>query len=465
MAIYTLSKLCESLQSVIASQFGGVYRIVAETMDVRRNPATGHCYMELVEKAAEKDHIVAKAKAIIWDRLCAHLFARFEEVTGRVFESGLTVLVSVKVEYHPLFGLSLQIIGIEPEYTLGDIAQKRRELIEKLKAEGIFELNKQRPIPKPTKLIAIVSSPSAAGWGDFYHHVSNNPYGLPFYCQLFHATMQGEGTAQSILSALDAIRQSKIPFEAVVIIRGGGATSDLQAFDGYELAHAIACFPLPVITGIGHQKDESLLDLVAALALKTPTAVADFLLRSRLDLLEELDILSRKVKQGVRGCLRKKHHRLSEEALRLPATVTGQLLRESTIIARFQQRLVRFSMLDLQRKGLEINTFSSQLRPTLKHLMLRHNKEVETIAKMLPNTIRNNVVALRDDLENKAHLIGLLSPQKTLERGFSVVRVESKSITGTEQLSLGSELSILFARGAVDAKITSISPLNKDGSS
>ena len=249
------------------------YWIQAELSDVRSN-TTGHCYLEFVQKDPRSNNLVAKARGMIWSNIYRLLKPYFEETTGQLFASGIKVLVKVTVQFHELYGYSLTVLDIDPAYTLGDMARRRREILMQLEEEGVLTLNKELEMPVLPQRIAVISSATAAGYGDFCHQLQHNSGGFFFYTELFPALMQGNQVEESVLAALDRINDRVNEFDVVVIIRGGGATSDLSGFDTYLLAAACAQFPLPVITGIGHERDDTVLDSVAHTRVKTPTAAA-----------------------------------------------------------------------------------------------------------------------------------------------------------------------------------------------
>lgn len=232
--------------------------IQAELSDVRSN-TTGHCYLEFVQKDPRSNNLVAKARGMIWNNIYRLLKPYFEETTGQLFTSGIKVLVKVTVQFHELYGYSLTVLDIDPAYTLGDMARRRREILLQLEEEGVLTLNKELEIPVLPQRIAVVSSATAAGYGDFCHQLQHNSGGFFFYTELFPALMQGNQVEESVLAALDRINARINEFDVVVIIRGGGATSDLSGFDTYLLAAACAQFPLPIITGIGHEREDTVL--------------------------------------------------------------------------------------------------------------------------------------------------------------------------------------------------------------
>ena len=277
----TLYSLNNIVRNAVADALPSRYWITGELSEVRETSA-GHCYIELLQRDETTDEIVAKARGTVWARIYSLLRPYFLEQTGQAFAAGLKVLLQVTVTFHELYGYSLDVCDIEPAYTIGDIARQRQQIIKRLTDEGVIGLNKELELPTLPQRIAVISSATAAGYGDFCDQLLNNRYGFVFYPRLFPAPMQGNTAEQGIIAALDDIAAEIDNWDAVVIIRGGGATSDLGCFDSYDLANNCAQFPLPIITGIGHLRDESVLDIVAHTSAKTPTAVADFFIHAML---------------------------------------------------------------------------------------------------------------------------------------------------------------------------------------
>lgn len=273
----TLFELNKLVKDVITKSLPGNYWVMAEISEINEHPS-GHCYLELIQKDENTDSIKARVRANIWNYTYRMLKPYFETTTNRALAKGMKILVNSQVVFHELYGYSLNIIDIEPSYTLGDIELKRRETIERLIADGVMDMNKELELPMPPKRIAIISSPNAAGLQDFVHQLTNNQFGYVFEYELFPSTMQGEDAEKSIVNSLSNIYEKVSNFDVAAIVRGGGAQTDLSCFDSYQLASNIAQFPLPVLTGIGHDKDVSITDMVAFSSLKTPTAVAEFLI-------------------------------------------------------------------------------------------------------------------------------------------------------------------------------------------
>ena len=331
------------------------YWIQAGFGDERTN-ATGHCYLEFVQKDPRSNNLIAKARGTIWNNVYRLLKPYFEEATGQLFTSGIKVLVKVTVQFHELYGYSLTVQDIDPTYTLGDMALRRREILQQLEAEGVLTLNKELEMPVLPQRIAVISSATAAGYGDFCHQLQHNSRGFFFYTELFPALMQGAQIESSVLDALDRVNRRLNDFDVVVIIRGGGATSDLSGFDTYLLAAACAQFPLPIITGIGHERDDTVLDSVAHTRVKTPTAAAELLINCMEEAAGRLEYLSARIQEGVSSFLEREYRRISSCQARIPSLVVRRLsdarLRLLTVHKDLMQSSV--TMLSRHRHKLEL---------------------------------------------------------------------------------------------------------------
>ena len=352
LSLYDLNALVRrSLEQCLPDE----YWVQAELSDVRTN-STGHCYLEFIQKDSRSNNLIAKARGTIWANVYRLLKPYFEESTGQAFVSGIKVLVQVTVSFHELYGYSLTVQDIDPTYTLGDMARRRREILKQLEEEGVLTLNKELEMPVLPQRIAVVSSPTAAGYGDFCHQLKNNSRGFFFHTELFPALMQGDRVEESVLSALDAILNRQEDFDAVVIIRGGGATSDLSGFDTYLLAAACAQFPLPIITGIGHERDDTVLDSVAHTRVKTPTAAAEYLINCMDLVADELEVLISQLHESVRSRLTEEHRKLISYRNRIPSAVVRRVsdAKLALLTTRKDISLAVQTSLSRQRHRLEL---------------------------------------------------------------------------------------------------------------
>ena len=384
------------------------YWIQAELSDVRSN-TTGHCYLEFVQKDPRSNNLVAKARGMIWSNIYRLLKPYFEETTGQLFASGIKVLVKVTVQFHELYGYSLTVLDIDPAYTLGDMARRRREILMQLEEEGVLTLNKELEMPVLPQRIAVISSATAAGYGDFCHQLQHNSGGFFFYTELFPALMQGNQVEESVLAALDRINDRVNEFDVVVIIRGGGATSDLSGFDTYLLAAACAQFPLPVITGIGHERDDTVLDSVAHTRVKTTTAAAELLIHPITESADHLEELSARLQQGAYALLEQEGRRLEMIQTRIPNLVHRKLTD------------ARFALL----------AAGKDLAQVTQTLLSRHRHRLELL--------RQRVAAA--------------SPDKLLSRGYSITLKDGKAVTDAASLNPGDQLVTRLAKGSFTSEV------------
>ncbi|MDE7381139.1 MAG: exodeoxyribonuclease VII large subunit [Muribaculaceae bacterium] len=381
--------------------------VIAELSDVRISG--GHCYMELVEKN-EEGSTVAKIRGMIWSSLLHRLRSKFCNATGKDISTGLKVMIQVTATHHPVYGLSLTINDIDPSYTMGDLERLRREILERLQREGVIDRNKRIPLPLNPQRIAVVSAAGAAGYGDFSNQLESNSQGFVFYPHLFPAIMQGEKTPPTVLAALDNIEMTVDLWDCVVIIRGGGSTTDMNAFDNYELAHRVATFPLPVIVGIGHERDRCVLDEIAHTRCKTPTAVAGFLIDSLSEAWIRADRLTRAIAQYATENIKGETHRLTQTGSAIPVIAANIL----------------------ERNSVNLNFISEKLQSELTRLL---DKE-------------------RDRLENLEKLTNVLSPANTLKRGFSITRLNGHAITDISGLKEGDKIETTLLNGTVQSVIS-----------
>lgn len=426
----TLYELTSSVQEAIAGSFPGNYWVTAEVSELRVN-ASGHCYLELVEKSPSGKGLVARARAIIWNNLYPSLKTYFEEETQQMLMSGIKVLVQVQVEFHPLYGFSLTINDINPSYTVGDLAMRRKEIVEQLKQEGILDLNKELPFPILPQRIAVISSDTAAGYGDFCNQLASDPHGYAFYPTLFPAVMQGEKVEKTIIQALDHISERLDDFDVVVIIRGGGATTDLAGFDSLALAENCAQFPLPIITGIGHERDDTILDLISHTRVKTPTAAAAFLI----------------------SCLDRQAERLQNAIDSINKAVSLRMEKERTKVEGYSRRIPLLFTI-VKGKGL---TRLEELKEALNHsVQLAFTKKTHHL-QMLDQYLRAGTNALLEKERTSLNLFAEKTkgadPVRILNQGYTLTLNNHKIVKDAGTLHAGDRLTTRFAKGEIQSTV------------
>ena len=428
LSLYQLNQLIkESLRQVIPTTIW----LRAEIHNITTN-YSGHCYLDLIEKGENSDQIIAKQRATIWASTYKLLAYKFYSATGGTLQAGMNILVEVSVEFHELYGMSLNVRDIDPTYTLGELQRRRLEVIQRLKNRGLIDKNKQLPMPRLVQRIAVISSPTAAGYADFVHQLQNNPHGFAYSVTLFPAIMQGPQTEESILSALDKIinfQLSTFNFQLVVIIRGGGATSDLQAFDSEALAERCANFPLPIITGIGHLRDETILDLVAHKNLKTPTAVAEYIISHTLELDMDLLALGDRIQKSVILRLEQEKNLLTSLSAYIPQYALRLLASSDSKLTSLQHR-VELKTADLIAKN--------------RLLLDRKYDQLSALVNQQLQQQQNNLKLIETKLQ-------LLDPQQLLKKGYSFTTHNGKLVTSIIQLTSGDTITTTLADGTIDS--------------
>ena len=428
MKTVTLFELNNLVREVISSTLSEEYWVEAELSEVHE--VRGHCYMELIQKELFSNTPVAKASAKCWKNKWTLLREKFEKVTREGLKPGMKVLLKVYADFHEAYGFAWIVTDINPEFTMGDMARKRQEIIDTLKREGVFELQKELVLPQFAQRIAVISNENAAGYGDFCHQLADNPQQLKFYTRLFPAVMQGEGVEESIIGALNSINENIEKFDAVVIIRGGGATSDLSGFDTLRLAENVANFPIPIITGIGHDRDESIVDMVAHTKVKTPTAAAALLIDHLNLVLERLLDAQAELIAAVRHRSELEQARLVRMREKIPMLFSLVKTRQEQRIERHLANITAALNDKLSREHHRLALIESQLGPTLLQQMTREDYRLQLLQQQLE----------------------ALDPQRLLQRGYSITLCKGKVVKDVRQLKTGDEIETKLANG----KITSI---------
>ena len=419
----TLLELTQRISNLVMRPETQNVWITAELQDVASRG--GHCYMELLQKD-EDGRQVARIRGCCWANIYGPLSRRFYEATGQQFASGLKVMLRVSATMHSVFGLSLVIQEVNPEYTMGDLIRRRNEILRKLQDEGILEDNRSLKWPIVIQRVAIISAPGAAGYGDFMNQLLNNPSRLKFKTRLFPAVMQGASAPASIIAALEEIAQEAKEWDGVVIIRGGGASSDLQAFEDYALAASVAQFPLPVAIGIGHERDVTVLDWVANIRLKTPTAVAEWLIGKGETVLGALIAAGNKIVQYATQRVAGDKEQLAQAEALLPVAATGAVERSKAMLTRAVSTLYGLS--------------SGKIEPSRARL--------DMIAANLAAASSNQLRRQAERLDASEKLLEVLSPASTLARGYSITRIDGHAVSSVKDVPLGALLEITLADGS-----------------
>lgn len=428
----SVSQLTQQIQQVLESELAPVFWVVGELADFRVAPQ-GHAYFELVEKQENK--LLAKIRGNIWQFNYRTIAAKFESITRTSLKNGMKVLAQVTVNFHPLYGLSITVKDIDPSFSLGERSRIRQETIDRLTREGLLRLNGNLPLPIVIQRIAVISSPTAAGYGDFINQLDQNGYGYQVSHQLFPSLMQGNEAVGTLISALDKIllQSENRTFDAVILIRGGGAQLDLDCFDDYELAKKIAAYPIPVLTGIGHERDETIADLVAHTRLKTPTAVAEFILESFRIFEENLGLSLRRLDRATRSKLREESTKIQQLELRLRGKSMQMLNSNTDRITTLSKRILMGANSTLKIQTVELDNLARGIKKSTKLLL----DQQEAKLTFLESQLRQ------------------LDPDAIFKRGYTRSEVNGSPI-GSGDITEGATLKTYAEKMILTSTITQI---------
>jgi exodeoxyribonuclease VII large subunit len=429
--VFTLSELNAAIKESLERAFPETLWVIAEISEIRCN-AKGHCYLELAER--EDEETIAQIRANIWARTFRSISSRFEKATGESLKQGMKVLLQVNVTFHEIYGLSLNIKDIAPTYSLGEMARRKREVIERLTKEGLINLNKQISLPLVPQRIAVISSSTAAGYGDFINHLDDNPYGYKIFHTLHQSLMQGQDAGSSIISALREVNRNRKRYDAVVIVRGGGSQIDLSCFDAYGLAAEVAKCPLPVITGIGHERDDTVVDIVAHTKLKTPTAVAEFLISTMTSfeerVIEAQTILIHRVKELIGN----EDHRLQYLAQHFKHIVKDRFAGETKRIEIGLHKLIHGATQIVDSHNNRLKLDMSRIAGGL-NILFRHQENRMT---------------------HCGQAIRLLDPANVLKRGYSITYLNEKAVKDGADLREGDIIRTRIYKGSIKSKVEAV---------
>lgn len=425
----SLFELNSMVRETIELSMDCEYWVEAELSEARENK--GHLYLDLIQKDERSNTPIARASARCWKNKWMMIRPGFERTTGQTIHAGLKVLLKVYPQFHEAYGFSWIVTDIDPTYSLGDMVRRRMEIIKVLQAEGVFDLQKELSLPMFAQRIAVISSADAAGYGDFCRHLDENAYGLKFRPTLFPAVMQGEQVESSIIDALNTIYSCADDFDAVVIIRGGGATSDMSGFDTLALAENVANFPLPIITGIGHDRDECILDMVSHQRVKTPTAVADLLIDHLLAVLQ----------------------RINDAQLAITTTVNEKMQRERMTLSRFVEIIPRQFSLVKSRQEMRLERKATRMNDAIQQRLFRDRNSLDLLAGNLQPMIWRKLTAERHRIEMLEQKAKALNPELLLKRGYSITLYNGKALKDTSMLKNGDTITTRLAKGTFSSTV------------
>jgi exodeoxyribonuclease VII large subunit len=428
------------------------YWLTAEISELSVN-YSGHCYLEFIQKDEKTERIIARARGTIWANTFRMIKPYFETTTGRTFSDGIKVMVKASIEFHEVYGLSLNILDIEPTYTVGEIALRKQKILEKLKSEGVIGMNKELELSYIPNRIAIISSKTAAGYEDFVNQLTQNPHRFRFYLNLFPAIMQGNEAESSIINQLDKIYQHSENFDAVIIIRGGGAQADLECFNSYWLAYNITQFPLPVLTGIGHEQDDSVVDMVAHTRLKTPTAVAEFLIDCMSAVANELQEVEEAIVDAARNIIVDNKSVLKDNAYRLNKEVGSIILKRNKQLTATFSSFISSTKNNLSRQRITLARSQVYLEQNKKYFISTKRKNLHAETFRLKHEIKYCLSNKKHSVESLNQFVELNNPLHILEKGYSITTLNRKVVKDSVDLKPGDEIETKFFKGKTTSKI------------
>ncbi len=457
LSLYELN--CK-VRDLVKSSFQNPVWVVAEINELSVNNR-GHCYLELIEKDPSNDTILARSRGTIWAGTFRSLKSFFETTTGRRFSTGLKVLILARADFHELYGFSLNIKDIDPAYTLGDLAKQRKETIDKLKAEGVFSMNRELDFPVLPNRIALISSRTAAGYEDFVKQLIHNQFGYGFRVTLFQVLLQGAEASGSIINALDEIYGRENEFDVVVIVRGGGSQADLSVFDDYSLTSHLAQFPLPVLTGIGHERDESIADMVSSKTLKTPTAVAEYLVARLYDLEAYTNSLSSGILDGINNILITEAGVIESLSTGLKMTVQNLIHENAYLLGQTITQLKHQIMLYMRDQDQLLKNMKTQIQNLFDATQNSRLYYLRKISVNLEHKCLQFIGIQNHKLQMYDKSISLLDPELVLQRGYSITSQHGKAIKNVHDLDPGSPIHTRYANGTSISDIREIKSSNK----
>ena len=428
-----LLMLQELIKESLEDNFARQLWVRAEIWDISVN-ASGHCYLTLVEKDEATTNIVAKAQAIIWASTFRVLRPYFETATGEKLQAGMKVLLQIRVQYSLLYGLSLIVSNIDPNYTVGSTALERQKILDRLEKEGMMDMNRTLPLPDLPRRFAVISAETAAGYGDFMNHLHNNGFGYKFHTELFQAPMQGSDAPAGIIAALDRIAERSGDFDAVLLIRGGGSNFDLACFDDYDLAVNIAQYPLPVLTAIGHERDTHVADLIAHTYLKTPTALADYF----------VDIFAAE------------EQLVDSLATRMLMALKGKRAEAVTTVDRLLSRATGSVLLRIQRERRAVEMLLSKAAAGILSDLQIAQGRIDMMLLRAANTAKGRLQAESHKIELLELRLSALNPMSILEKGFAIPLKNGQKVDSACQLTAGDGITVIFKDGKADCEVKNV---------
>jgi exodeoxyribonuclease VII large subunit len=448
----SLFQLNTQIKDSIHSFFADTYWLVAEISEIRE-VRNGHCYLELIEKDKNTEQIIAKSRANIWAYSYRMIKPYFYRATGQNLAAGLKVMVRVSIDFQEVYGFSLNIRDIDPNYTLGDMAQKKQAILNQLSEEGVMNMNKDLQVPLVPQKIAVISSPTAAGYEDFCNQLNNNSAGYKFYIKLFPAIMQGEKTEASVTAALDRIYEYEDFFDVVVIIRGGGSSSDLMCFDNYWIAYNIAQFPLPVFSGIGHERDETVIDYVAHTRLKTPTAVAEHLLGLISDFDNQLNYQKDSIVTATREIISDSRLLFDRSSNKLKPLVLNAITSQNNHLNHMMHLIGAVSVKFININNNKLTQSTQRIKSATLNKINTEQLKLTQLPPRLSARLKFFINHKNANLLLLEKTNNLLDPQNVLKKGYSITYLNGKAVKNAKDLKSGDIITTRLSDGKSESKV------------
>lgn len=456
---YSLSEIQGLIKQSLEDKLQAFYWVSAEISEIKIN-YSGHCYLELIEKNKQED-IRSRARAVIWSGKARLLLPYFENIAGQPLSEDIKVMIKVKVDYHEIYGLSLVINDIDPAYTVGEIALKRKQIIKRLESEGVINLNRELSMPLLPENIAVISSEQAAGYEDFIDELLGNEHGYSYKTSLFSAVMQGKETEESVIKSINQIYEQIASFDIVIIVRGGGSQADLSWFDNYNIAYLITQIPIPVLTGIGHEKDLSVTDIVAHRSFKTPTAVADYIINHSLKTEEYLSGIRDSIISLSRELVKSKRLSINRISISMSPLVRSAIKQKHSLLNRAGLRLSGKTRSYLSDKSSDLETIKTNIKKRSSEFIYNSKRNIKDLNNNIIPACGRFTKQKKTILDGLSRSIDYLSPSRVLERGYSITLFKDKAVKSTDDLTPGSRIKTILNKGSIDSEVCDLKKPDK----
>lgn len=449
--VFSLFEVAASIRKTLAERYKSAFWVKAEMNKLNLYSHSGHCYPELVEKRDGK--VIAQIKSNLWKVDYERINADFQRILKEPLRDGVTILFCATVTFDPSYGLSLRILDIDPSYSLGELERERQETLQRLKAEGIYDRNKQLPIPLLPQRIAVISVETSKGYSDFLKVINHNAWNYKFFLQLFPSLLQGERSVQSICNQLRRIKKVIHHFDVVAIIRGGGGDVGLSSYNNYQLASEIARFPIPVLTGIGHSTNETVAEMVSHKNAITPTELADFLLQKFHDFSNPLTRCQEIIIERSRRILQDEHVRFKGTVRFFRSVTNNQLQRTHDRLNRYTDAVLNHSGFVVKRHSERLNNKSRDLQQAIFRALPAYRFELQSLEQQVKDEAYHLLKGRREHLAQLEKSVSILDPVNVLRRGYSITLSDGKAITNSAELANGAQITTLLADGSVESHV------------